>query len=485
MPEAAGEDGTPRIAVIGAGAAGLTCAYRLSQAGVAVDVYERWPGLGGQAATLDVGDGLRLERYYHYLFTSDRALIDLFEELGLVGILDRHELRTAIALDGRIWPFNGALDLLRFRPLPWWTRLRMGAALAWMQLGRGDVTKYERVTARAWIERMMGRPAWEKVWGPMMRGKFGERADEISMAWIGDKLLKRRSIREGEARQEAFIYPRGGWEPLFQGLAERIVAAGGRVMIDRPAARVLREDGSLAVVPAAAGSFRSGLDPSGFEPDGPPERYDAVICCVPNDVFAALLDDALAVEVGAEYLERLESIEYFAAFNLLLELERPLTEHFWVNVADRRCPFVGLIEHTNLVGPQATGGRVFSHVINYLPGDHELLALDPDAVLDRYEEGLRLLNPGFERSWVRSRWLFREPSAQPIVGVGYRERIPSRQTPASGLMLVNTTQIYPEDRGTNYAVRDGTAAAEEVLTGLSDAARPAATAPRGVERQAG
>jgi protoporphyrinogen oxidase len=451
--------------VIGAGTAGLTCAYRLAKAGARVDVYERWPGLGGQAATLDVGEGLRLERYYHYLFTSDRMILELFRELGLGGLLERHELRTAIALDGRVWPFNGASDLLRFRPLPPATRLRMAAALARIQFGRGGVTRYEHVTARTWIERTMGQAAWEKVWGPMMRGKFGERADEISMAWIADKLLKRRSIREGEARQEAFIYPRGGWEALFQGLAERIRARGGRVMIDRPAARVLRADGSLAVLPGRAGSFRAGLDPRRFAPDGPPESYAAVICCVPNDVFTKLLDGSVSGEVGADYLAQLESIEYFAAFNLLLELERPLTEAFWVNVADRRCPFVGLIEHTNLVGLEATGGRAFSHVINYLPAAHELLALEPDALLDRYEEGLRIIAPEYRRSWVRRRWLFREPSAQPIVGVGYRERIPSRKTPASGLFLVNTTQIFPEDRGTNYAVRDGAAVAREILSG--------------------
>ena len=48
-----------------AGVAGLVCAYRLTQEGHVCDVYERWPGLGGQAATLDVGGGVLLERYYH------------------------------------------------------------------------------------------------------------------------------------------------------------------------------------------------------------------------------------------------------------------------------------------------------------------------------------------------------------------------------------------------------------------------------------
>ena len=104
------------VAVIGAGAAGLACARRLVEAGVECDVYERWPGLGGQAATMEVGDGLRIERYYHYLFTSDSIAIDAFEQLGLGELLRSYPSSAAFAIDGRIWPFNGVGDLLRFRP---------------------------------------------------------------------------------------------------------------------------------------------------------------------------------------------------------------------------------------------------------------------------------------------------------------------------------------------------------------------------------
>jgi len=76
---------------------------------------------------------------------------------------------------------------------------------------------------------------------------------------------------------------------------------------------------------------------------------------------------------------------------------------------------------------------------------------------------LRAVNPAFARGWVRRAWRFAEPAAQPIVTVGYAERLPPLRTPARGLLLANTTQVYPEDRGTNYAVRLGGAAARAVL----------------------
>jgi protoporphyrinogen oxidase len=167
--------------------------------------------------------------------------------------------------------------------------------------------------------------------------------------------------------------------------------------------------------------------------------------------------------VGEEYLGRTRSVEYFAALCLLLELDRPFSPYYWTNVADRALPFVGLIEHTNFVDPSRYGGRRFLYVANYLPHGHALLGLDASALLDRYESGLRAVNPGFSHAWVRRSWLHVEPAAQPIVTVGYADRIPPLRTPAAGLVLANTTQVYPEDRGTNYAVRLGAQAAAALV----------------------
>jgi protoporphyrinogen oxidase len=121
------------------------------------------------------------------------------------------------------------------------------------------------------------------------------------------------------------------------------------------------------------------------------------------------------------------------------------------------------VEHTNFVEPERYGGRRFLYLANYVEPGHELLSLGPDELLARYERSLRRVNPNFDRSWVLNRWLFREPAAQPIVTVGYQNLIPPLQTGVPGLVLANTTQIYPEDRGTNYAVRLGNQAAAELL----------------------
>jgi protoporphyrinogen oxidase len=455
-----------RVAVLGAGVAGLVCAYRLSQEGHVCDVYERWPGLGGQAATLDVGGGELLERYYHHLFTSDRHIVELYDELGMPDELQWKPSSMAFFLDGRQWAFTTPLDLLRFKPLSPPSRLRMGLAVLLLQKRAREVGPFESITAREWIEKRMGKGPWRKVWGPLLRGKFGTRAEDISMAWLWSKLTLRRQLEGDEAREEKLGYPRHSWELLFDALRDAIVAAGGRVLIDHPAAALRRDGDGFRVRAGAAGSFRNGHDPRRFAPDGGAgERYDAVVATVPSDVFDALLDDDLAAAIGPGYLGRLRATEYHTALCLLLELDRRFSPFYWTNIADPELPFVGLVEHTNFIDPERYGGRRFLYVANYLaPGD-PLLELDPEQLLQAYLPGLRKVNPQFSPEWIVARWLHREPAAQPIVTVGYHERIPSLQTGVPNLVLANTTQIYPEDRGTNYSVRLGTDAARALLSG--------------------
>lgn len=454
-----------RVAVLGAGQAGLVAAYRLTKLGHEADLYERWPGLGGQAATIDTGDGVLLERYYHHLFTSDEEMHDLCTEIGCE--LETWPSSVSIFRNGELHPFTTPVDLLRFSPMSPLSRLRMGLGALWLQRRAHSVEPYEGITIREWVEKVMGKPAWQHVWGPLLYGKFRDQADDISMSWLWAKLRNRRQVTGEEAKGELLVIPKGSFESIFARLRDLIEAQGGRVMIDRPAARVDRDaDGKFLVTPGAAGSFRRGHDPREFEADGEPERYDAVIATLPSDIFEQLLEPGLATEVGEDYLATARKIEYFAALCLLCEMDRQFHPYYWTNVADTDLGFIGLIEQTNLISIERFGGRHFLYVANYLPRDHELLSMEMDELIDFYEPGLRKVNPEFDRSWIKQSWMFREPAGQPVVLPNYRDRMPSYRAEVQGLYLANTTQVYPDDRGTNYAVRE----AEEVVSLLLEEA---------------
>jgi protoporphyrinogen oxidase len=451
------------VCVIGAGITGLVAARRLALAGHEVELLERWPGLGGQVATGPVEGGDRLEHYYHHLFTTDREIVALYEELGMGSEIEWLPSSMAIHRDGVSRPFTSPADLLRFKAMSPLGRVRMGAGALALQRTRGGVERFEGITAREMVERWMGPEAWRVVWGPLMEGKFAGRSEEISAAWLWNKLNLRRRIDGRGAGKELLGYPRGSWQPLLDRLAADIERAGGSVRIDAPATALRRDpDGRIQVAWAPGGSWRSGVDPTRWD-DAGSRSFDAVVATVPSPIFSALLSDGLRAELGAEYIGRVDGAEYGTAVCLVLELDRRFGPFYWTNVADPGIPFIGLIEQGNLVGTERYGGRHFLYVANYvLPGD-PLIALDVDGLLDLYEPHLRAMGEaGFERGWIRSSRVYREAAAQPIVTLGYQDRIPALRTPADGLFLANTTQIYPEDRGTNYSVRLGEQVAELV-----------------------
>ncbi len=440
-----------RIGIIGAGAAGLAAAYELGLAGHRAVVYERAPFLGGQASTFDVG-GAPLERGYHHLFTSDRAIVDLIGEIGLGDRMRWFESKVGILhSDGQIYRLVTPLDLLRFSPLSPPDRLRLGAVTMLLRM-RGDWRGLEGHTADEWIRRWAGPGVYEAVWGPLLRGKFGEEHyGEVGMPWFWGKIHTRFASRGKGMSKEMLGYPMGSFGEVFDVLAARVRDMGGEVHLSA-AVDGVEMDGARA----------AGLRVRTREGDAATERFDAVLATTPSYVFTRLVPP-----MPEDYERRLTGVTYMAAVLVILVLRRPLTDVYWLNVADRSIPFVGVIEHTNMIDRSIYGGRHIVYLSNYLTVDHPLYSMDRRELLAEYLPHLRKVNPDFDESWIEESHHHRVGAAQPIIGTRYSERIPSHRTPFERLYLANTTQIYPEDRGTNYSVRMGREVARMMLGDLA------------------
>lgn len=434
-----------RVGVIGGGAAGLAAAYELTKRGHYAEVFERAPFLAGQASTFTVGES-QLERGYHHLFVSDTDMAELIQEIGLGDRLAWLESKVGLFYGGRIWPFSTPLDLLRFTPLSLLQRLRVGLWTFALQK-TGNWRKFEGVTAKRWLEEHMGRRACEVIWEPLLRGKFGDYYDQISMAWIWGKIHLRVASRSKGMQKERLGYPMGSFGEVFDVLAQRIVEQGGQVHISAGVRRVVVEQG-------AATGLEVELPGLPVESKG----YDAVIATTPSYVFTRL-----ASPLPPDYLELLEGAQYLSAVLVILELDRPLSSTYWLNVADRSLPFVGIIEHTNMLDKSLYGGRHIVYLSNYPDPNGELYKKSGPELLEEFIPHLQKVNPDFDRSWILDFHHHKVDAAQPIIGINYSQRIPSHRTPIANLYLANTTQIYPEDRGTNYSVRMGRQVARMLL----------------------
>jgi protoporphyrinogen oxidase len=434
-----------RVGIIGGGVAGLAAAYELTKRGHYAEVFEQAPFLGGQASTFDVGGG-RLERGYHHLFVSDMDMTELIHELGLGEKLAWLESQGGLYHDGKIWSFSTPMDLLRFKPLSLFSRVRVGFWTFALQKTK-NWGKFEGITAKDWLSGHMGRRGYEVIWEPLLRGKFGEYHDQVSMTWLWGKIYLRVASRGKGLQKERLGYPMGSFGEVIDTLRDRIVEQGGEVHISAGVKRV-------AVVDGVAAGLEAVLP--GQEPEV--KEYDAVIATTPSYVFTRL-----APPLPDGYREKLEGVKYLSAVLMVLVMDRPLSPKYWMSIADTSMPFVAVIEHTNMIDKSLYGGHHMVYLSNYPNPDSELYRASPEELLDQFEPHLRKINPDFDRAWVLEYHHHRIDGAQPIIGINYGERVPDHRTPFKNLYLANTTQIYPEDRGTNYSVRLGRRVARMVL----------------------
>jgi len=423
-----------KIGIIGGGMAGLAAAYELLKEGHETILFEVSPYLGGQAATFNVGGG-RLERGYHHLFASDVYMINLIHELGLGSKLAWLDSKVGFYHNGRIYDFVTPRDLLKFTPINLVDRVRLGLVALYLQRSKGWL-KFENITARDWIIKYAGKRNYDVVWGPLLRGKFGDSADEIGMTWFWGKIYLRFASRGKGMQREKLGYPMGSFGEVIDVLVQRIGEMGGKIHTSSPVTRILTENGRAV-----------GLEANVSKSELASFSFDSIIATVPSYIFPKLVPD-----LPGDYKEKLEGIRYHAAVLVVLVLKNPLSHIYWLNISDPSIPFLAIVEQTNFVDKSLYGGKHVVYLANYLGKHHPLYHKSGDELLEEYVVHLRKINPNFERSWIEEYYYHREEAAQPIITTNYLRQIPPYATPIKNLYLANTTQIYPEDRGTNYSV---------------------------------
>ncbi len=426
------------VAILGAGALGLVTALRLAERGHDVTVYERERLPGGLASGFEIEPGMWLEKFYHHLFRSDRQAIGLIEELGMGAQLRWSAPPTVTLREGRLHRLDSPTSLLRFTPLPMVDRVRMGAGLAYLRM-TSSAQRLEGYTAGRWITRTMGRKAYEVVWGPLLRGKFGAAADEIAMPWFWARVHDRTT---------QLGYLAGGFQQLYEALAARIVELGGTVHLGATVERI-----ELA---------STGLDVTVRDGDGVhAATFSEVVSTLPTR-----LTIRLTPSLPDSYRALHDWGRAYGAHCLILALDRPLTDAYWVNVNDAGFPFMALVEHTNYQPATEYGGRHLLYLGNYRPMDDPLLSLSTSDAVAEFAPHLARLNPAFEERWISGAWSFAAPFAQPIVTTDYRAHIPPFRTPVPGLWVANMFQVYPHDRGQNYSVALAERLVSELVAGM-------------------
>lgn len=430
-----------RIVVIGAGFSGLSAALELSESGHDVTVLDSLDQPGGLAAGFNIPGGQRLERFYHHWFTSDKYIMGVIDRLNLKKNLKFNHSKTGLYYNKNFYKLSSPIDLLRFRALGFFSRIRLGM-LVFVARAVRNWRDLEKTTARDWLVKIAGQDAYRVVWEPLLKGKFGPYAEKVSAVWFWNKLCLRGGSR-GKDGKEQLVYFDGGFMSLADKMAAKIQANRGVIRYSSDVQEIIYVDGLVRGVKTRDCLY----------------ECDVVIATPALPIIASLLKTQDALK---EDLVKLDSIDYLANLCLILELDRSLSNYYWLNVNDPSFPFVGMIEHTNFEDKDNYGGKHIVYLSKYLPRTSELYSMTKDEFFDYALQYIQVMFPEFDPVWVIDKHLWKADYAQPVVDCEYSKKIPNVRSSIKGLYICTMAQIYPEDRGTNYAIRSGQEVAQMV-----------------------
>lgn len=435
-----------KVAIIGAGFGGLAAAYETSLAGHETKIFDRDDRLGGLASTFHVG-GQELEKFYHHWLGTDEDVFGLARELGHGDKLVFKESKVGIYYANKNYRFSSPLDLLRFTPMSFWARIRFGLSVLYSWTVRNS-DYLEKITAEEWLLKVCGREAYETIWRPLLIGKFGEDFyGDVAAIWIWNKLIQRGQSRDAKAK-EYLGYYKGGFSAFIQDLQYAIENNGGAFELNSDVSEV-----------------RAGArDTVDLKINEEWCNFDRVIYTGHTPELAQLYRES-GFENEAVQVEK---IKYLSNICLILETNKSLSDTYWLNVNDVTFPFVGIIEHTNFETVDNYDGKNLIYLSKYIPDSHKLYAMNTEEMTAFSIPHIKRLFPEFEESSIQRSFLWKADYAQPLIVKDYPALIPGCQSHIPNFFLSTMAQVYPQDRGTNYAVKMGRDVGRRVAHGQKE-----------------
>ncbi len=427
------------VAVIGAGFGGLSAAFDLIKAGHKVTIFENSDVPGGLAGGYkDDRWEWSVEKFYHHWFTSDKHMFGIIRELGLESKVLVRNPKTVMYFKEKFYPFDSILSALLYPGLGYgFNKIRFGLVGVYMRLTK-NWKPMEKTTVAAWMRKWAGNKVYSEMWEPMVVGKFGEKyAEQVNMAWMWARL---------HTRSTKLVTYEGGFQAFADDFAAILQQKGVTFCYNTPVEKITTTD-------------KGGVKISS---KGSEEDFDQVLVTLSPSQMASMTP-----QLPENYLKGLLDLKSIGAVVLTISLKHALSRegYYWYNLPKSAgFPFLALVEHTNFLPKERYGGEHLIYCGDYLETDHEYFKLTKEELLDRFMPSFSRINPDFKPDWVNRTWLTRSNYAQPVPLVGHSKNIPAIETPLAGVYFACMSQVYPWDRGTNFAVEVARKAASIMLS---------------------
>ncbi len=446
------------IDIVGGGILGLALGQNLLKQGLGVRIWERGKELGGLMGRISLTElgNVAVDRYYHAILSSDRTLMTLMSELGLSSHLRMTTTKMGFYHGGTTYPMSTPIDFLRFPPLSILDRARLALTILaakrvqnWRELEQQPVLE--------WLARLGGKGPVEHIWKPLLRAKFDSGFETIPATYIWSRLVRTTSSHQKGSAKEQMCYLTGGYMLLVEALARDIQRRGGQINLGATVEQVRIVHNRVV----------------GLAVNGDELSSDGVVLALQTPIARRLLPpDAAAINQRWSKLE-----EYLGIVCMLLVLRRSLTPYYTLNITDERIPFTGVIETTNLIDRQYTGGYHLVYLPKYVSAHSPYTRMDDTTLQETFLGFLRQMFPDLHNDDIAAVRIGRERYVEPLHPVGATDLIPPIVSDVPGLYLANNAQIYPQLTNGESVVAYAGQAAMEIARAQSSPVSARSSAP--------
>ena len=445
------------VGIVGGGMMGVSLALQIAEEGYAVSLYEGANQLGGLATYEDFGP-FTWDRFYHCILPTDHDLVDFLGDIGLGDAVRWAEAGTGVFIDNRIYPFNTVVDFALFKALSVWERGRLALTMLRCALVR-DVRSLERISAREWFIKAGGEGPYQRIWLPLLRAKFGEKAEEVSPVFLVAKVQRMLLARKRSIAKGTLGYVSGGYKAVWSRCTELFEEKGIELQLETNVRSVLPEEG---------GGVRLTTDRAA-------QTHSRVILTTPFSLSRKLT----AEWPGVNPVPQVASVDYMGIVCLILALRRRVTPHYVLNLADKGFPFTGVIGMTNLIPKEEVNGLELMYVPKYVVRNDPTFEATDREVFDEFFPHLKRLTEGLTQQDVSAWFVRRAAIVQPLQVVGYSAHAPQPDFRSGPVAIVNNAQLLETDLHNSMVIQH---AKDAVRSMLEADANSAANADAGGDR---
>lgn len=432
-----------KVVIVGAGIIGMAAAWRLAEDdNYHVTLIEARDRLGGMSTWDTIGD-YYCDRYYHVLLSRDCETLNLLSELGFSDSLFWKTTKSGFYGQGRLVSLSSAFDFLSFPFLTLLQKMRLAFGIILTSRIR-TAGKLEKQYVRVWMMKVFGRRVYERIWDPLLRSKLGNGRDETSASFMWATIRRLYGARsDSVSRQEKMGHIDGGYQKILETWERQLGKRGVVIIKGEPVVSVKSKEKKLFT-----------------EKDH--YSFDKFLITTPSPVALDILFPDLPT---GSYRSFMEGQKYLGVACLRLLLKKSLSPYYVINLLDETLPFTGIIESTNVIGTDQTGGYHLVYLPHYSVEEKYFSGMNQDIITQEFLGALMKVFPDLKVEDIISSSISVERYIQPLYTLDYGNKIPFFETPIKDVFLANTSMIRNAVLNNNAAIELANAAVQSMKAG--------------------